>query len=232
MSAARVAILLGVAAAIAAFFLLGLDDHVSIAAIKRERMDLVAAWQGRPVATAAAFVALNVAALALSLPGAVLGFGLAAGAIFGPLWGTAIALGAVVAGDSLAFLLARYVLRETVERRLGRHAARANAGLARDGAFYLLALRLMAVVPYFIVNLTMGLTRMPLRVFAPVSFVGLLPITFLYVQAGDQLSAIETPGDIYSPRLIVTFALLALVPLVARSLLRRWQEKSGSGAAI
>ena len=224
MSWPRAAILLAVAGGIAAVFLLGLNEHLSLAAIKRERLELIALWQREPVAFAAAFAALNIAALALSLPGAVLSFGLAAGAIFGPWWGTAIALCAVVAGDSLAFLLARYVIRDWVERRFARHAARANAGLRRDGAFYLLALRLMTIVPYFVVNLTMGLTRMPLRLFAPVSFAGLLPVTFLYVQAGTQLARIEQARDIYSPRLLVIFALLAVLPLAARYALRRWQD--------
>ena len=223
MSRAQAAILLAVAGGIAAVFLFGLDDHLSLSAIKRERLALIALWQREPLAFAAAFAALNVAALALSLPGAVLSFGLAAGAIFGPWWGTAIALGAVVAGDSLAFLLARYVIRDWVERRFARQAAHANAGIARDGAFYLLALRLMTLVPYFLVNLTMALTRMPLRVFAPVSFAGLLPVTFLYVQAGTQLAGIDRPSDFYSPRLLATFALLALLPLAARFALRRWR---------
>ena len=225
MSCSRAAIGLAVAGGIAAVFIFGLDDYLDLAAIERERLGLVALWQREPIAVGAAFVALNAAALALSLPGAVLSFALAAGAIFGPWWGTAIALGAVVAGDSLAFLLARYVIRDWVERRFSRQAQRANAGVARDGAFYLLALRLMTVMPYFVVNLTMGLTRMPLRVFAPVSFAGLLPVTFLYVLAGTQLGAIEHASDIYSPRLLATFALLALLPLATLYALRRWQSR-------
>ena len=225
MKWSRAAVIVAVAGTIVAVFWLGLDEYFSLAAIKRERLGLVALWHHAPVATAAVFAALNVAALALSLPGAVLGFGLAAGAIFGPWWGTAIALGAIVLGDSLAFLIARYALRDWVERRFARQAQRAAAGVARDGAFYLLALRLMTIMPYFLVNLTMGLTRMPLRVFAPVSLAGLLPVTFLYVQAGDQLSTLEQAGDIYSPRLLATFALLALLPLAARFALRRWEAR-------
>lgn len=221
----RAAVVVAVAGSIAAVFWLGLDEYFSLAVIKQERLGLVAQWQRAPVATAAGFIALNVAALALSLPGAVLGFGLAAGAIFGRWWGTGIALGAVVLGDSLAFVIARYVLRDWVEQRFARHAARANAGLARDGAFYLLALRLMAVMPYFLVNWTMALTRMPLRLFALVSLAGLLPVTFLYVQAGDRLSALERASDVYSPRLLAIFALLALLPLAARYALRRGQAR-------
>jgi uncharacterized membrane protein YdjX (TVP38/TMEM64 family) len=219
----RVAILLALAGSIAAFFILGLDDYLDLSAIKRQRIDLIALWQRSPVATAAVFAALNIAALGLSLPGAVLSFALAAGAIFGPWWGAAIALAAVVAGDSLAFLMARFVIRDWVERRFPRQTRRANAGVERDGAFYLLSLRLLAVMPYFLVNWTMGLTRMKLRLFAPVSFAGLLPVTFLYVQAGSQLGRLEQASDIYSPAMLATFALLALLPLAARFALRRWQ---------
>lgn len=221
MSRQRAALLVLFGAALAAAFWFGLDDYLNLEAVKRERAALVVLWHREPKAFAAAFVALNVAALALSLPGAVLSFGLAAGAIFGPVRGTALALAAVVMGDSLAFLIARYVVRDWLEQRFARHVKRANAGIARDGAVYLLALRLMAVVPYFVVNLTMGLTRLRLRIFAPVSLAGLIPVIFLYVQAGTELARIERLSDIYSPALLVTLALLGLLPLAARLMLRR-----------
>lgn len=227
MSPSRAGLLLLAAAAIAAFFVLGLDEYLDLDAIKRERMRLVGLWHDAPALTAAIFIALHATALALSLPGAVLSFTLAAGAIFGPWWGTAIALTSIILGDSLAFLGARFLFRDWVERTFSRQAERANRGFARDGAFYLLALRLMAVVPYFVVNLTMGLTRMKLRLFAPVSFVGLLPATFLYVQAGSQLSTLQRASDIYSPGLLITFGLLGVLPLAARLTFRRWRSRSG-----
>lgn len=228
----RPALLLAVAAGILAFFLLGFDRYLDIAAIRQERLDLVAAWQRSPLATAGVFILLSAAALALSIPGAVLSFSLAAGAIFGLWYGTAIALTALVAGDSLAFLGARFLFRDWVERHLSSHAVRARRGFERDGAYYLLALRLMAVVPYFLVNLTMGLTRMKLRVFAPVSFLGLLPVTFVYVWAGTQIGTIERASDIYSPRLLITFVALGLLPLAARVGWRRWQERLESDEPI
>lgn len=220
----RLLVLAVIMAAIAAVFALGLDDHFRLSAIKQDRQALTAMWEREPIAFAAGFVLLNIVALALSLPGAVLGFGLAAGAIFGPWWGTLLALGAVVAGDSIAFLIARYLIRDWVEHRFAKQAARANAGINREGPFYLFALRLMAVVPYFVVNLTMGLTRLPLRLFAPVSLAGLLPVTFLYVQAGTQLARIDGVSDIYSPRLLVTLGLLGVLPLATRFALRQWRK--------
>lgn len=220
----RLLVLAIIVAAIAAVFAFGLNDHFKLAAIKHDRQALIALWEREPFVFAVSFVLLNVAALALSLPGAVLGFGLAAGAIFGPWWGTALALGAVVAGDSLAFLIARYVIRDWVEHRFAKQAERANAGINREGPFYLFALRLMAVVPYFVVNLTMGLTRLPLRLFAPVSLAGLLPVTFLYVQAGTQLARINGVSDIYSARLLVTLGLLGVLPLAMRFAFRQWRK--------
>lgn len=205
---------------------LGVQDYLRLDAVKREAGSLTRVWERSPLLFASAFVLLNIAALILLLPGAVLGFSLAAGAIFGPWWGTAIAVTAVVAGDSLSFLLARYVVRDWVEAKLGRQAERANEGVKRDGAFYLLALRLMAVVPYPVVNLTMGLTRLPLRLFAPVSLAGLLPIIFLYVQAGTQLPKIEGISDIYTPRMLVTLGLIGILPLAMRYALRGWSKRS------
>lgn len=228
MTRGRVVVLILIAAAIALTFLTGLDDQLDLDALRARRDTLVAAWQRDPLLVAGAFAALNILVLALSIPGVVIGFSLAAGAIFGPAWGTAIALGAVVIGDSLAFLLARYVFRDAVERRFAAAAARTNRGVRRDGAFYLLALRLLAIVPYFMVNLTMGLTRMPLRVFAPVSFLGLLPVTFLYVQAGTRLAEIERPSDVYSPGLLASLAALALFPLAVRLALRRWRTANAT----
>ncbi len=163
---------------------------------------------------------VQVTALALSLPGAVLPLALAGGAIFGPFWGTAIVLAAITIGDSLGFLIARYLARDWVQRAFGKHLPVIERGIAKEGAFFLLALRLMAVIPYFLVNLTFGLTRMPLKTFAPVSLLGLLPSTILYVNAGTELSRITKASDIYSPRLITAFVLLGLLPIAMRFLLR------------
>jgi uncharacterized membrane protein YdjX (TVP38/TMEM64 family) len=222
----RALILLILVLCVGAFFALGGHNHVRLQAIKHDAGALIQMWQRDPLPFAMGFVLLNIAGLALSLPGMVLGFGLAAGAIFGPWWGTLLALIAVVSGDSLAFLLARYVIRDWVETHFAHQAERANAGIRRDGAFYLLALRLMAVVPYFVVNLTMGITRLPLRQFAPVSLLGLIPVTFLYVQAGTQLARIDAVSDIYSPRLLVTLGLLGVLPLLMRFAFRRWRQRA------
>ena len=212
----RGAILLAVLGTAAAFFSLGLQDYLSLAFVKEQQGDLIALFDRRPVLVIGSFMAIHVTALALSLPGAVLSMALAGGAIFGPVWGTVIVLSSLTIGDSLGFLIARHLLRDAVQSRFGAHLAVVNAGFERDGPFYLLAMRLMAMMPYFVVNVTVALTPMRLRLFAPVSLIGLLPATALYVNAGTELSLIDEPSDVLSPRLIAAFAALALLPFVTR----------------
>lgn len=225
MTLERALLLLAVIAAISLFYLFGLHRYLTLDAIKAQRDDIAALYAARPALVIAAFMAIHIAALALSLPGAVLAPTLAAGAIFGPVWGVIFALGAIVAGDSLGFLIARYLLRDWVEARFATQAAAIARGVDAEGAFYLLALRLMAIVPFFVVNLTMGLTRMKLGVFAPVSLIGLIPATILYAYAGTTLAAIDSPSDIYSPRLIAAFILLGLLPIAARRVFARVLRK-------
>lgn len=141
---------------------------------------------------------------------------LAGGALFGVGWGTLIVLSAMTIGDSLGFLAARYIVGDWVRTHVHGVLANIEDEVERNGAYYLLSLRLMAAIPYFVINLAFGLTAMRLRVFAPVSFLGLAPATMLYVNAGTALSRIERPRDALSPGLLVTLCLLALVPLAAR----------------
>ena len=217
----KLMILCGLVLAAILFFALDLHDYLSLDTVKARHAELVDLYERRPLIVVGGFMLILVTALTLSIPGSVLSMSLAAGAIFGPWWGTLIVLAALTIGDSLGFLVARYLLRDWVQRRFGRQLAGIERGIDRDGAFYLLSLRLMAVIPFFVVNLTLGLTRMPLKLFAPVSFVGLAPATMLYVRAGTELARIEAPSDIFSPRLIGAFLLLALLPIAARYLFRR-----------
>jgi uncharacterized membrane protein YdjX (TVP38/TMEM64 family) len=145
---------------------------------------------------------------------------LAGGAIFGPVAGTLIVLTSLTVGDSLGFLAARFLIGDWVRQRLSKHLDRVQQEVDSNGAFYLLSLRLTAAVPYFVVNLAFGVSRMPLRVFAPVSFVGLAPATAIYVSTGTELARIETASDVLSPRLLILFTLLAVAPIAARFALR------------
>ena len=175
------------------------------------RRDALEAWRAaHPWTAAGAFFALYVAVTALSLPGAAL-LTLAGGALFGLVTGTALASFAASIGATLAFLSARFVLRDAVQSRFGDRLEPINEGIRREGAFYLFALRLVPLFPFFLINLLMGLTAIPARTFYWVSQVGMLPGTMLYVYAGTQLGQFRISGG-----LIAAFALLGVFPLLAR----------------
>ena len=191
----------------------------------RDHLGAVGAFQQqRPVLVAALFALAYVAAAALSLPIA-LWLTLASGALFGFWTGLLIASFASTAGATLAFLAARYLLRDWVRARLGARAERIEAGLARDGAFYLFSLRLIPVAPFFAVNLLMGLTPIRAWTFYWVSQLGMLPATALYVNAGTQLAALDSLSGILSPPLLASFALLAVFPWLARAGLGLWKRR-------
>jgi len=168
-----------------------------------------------PLPVASAFFAFYVLVTALSLPGAAV-MTLVAGALFGLLWGMVIVSFASSIGALLAFLVSRYLLRDWVQGRFGERLKAVNAGIARDGAFYLFTLRLVPIFPFFVINLLLGLTPMPARTFYWVSQVGMLAGTLVYVNAGTQLGQLEGLSGILSPQLLLSFVLLGSFPLLAR----------------
>jgi pyruvate/2-oxoglutarate dehydrogenase complex dihydrolipoamide dehydrogenase (E3) component/uncharacterized membrane protein YdjX (TVP38/TMEM64 family) len=184
--------------------------------LKASRDALQARVQAQPLATAAGFFAVYVAATALSIPGAVI-LTLAAGAMFGLGWGLLLVSFASSLGALLAFLVARHLLRDTLQARFGRALAPIDDGVRRDGTFYLLTLRLVPVFPFWLINLLMGLTPMGAGRFYVVSQLGMLAGTAVYVNAGTQLAAIGSPADILSPGLLGSFVLLGLFPLIAKA---------------
>jgi pyruvate/2-oxoglutarate dehydrogenase complex dihydrolipoamide dehydrogenase (E3) component/uncharacterized membrane protein YdjX (TVP38/TMEM64 family) len=222
--AGKILLLALIAAAMAAFFLLDLGRFLTLAELKARQADLAAFVDARPLAAVAAFFLLYVAVTALSLPGAAI-LTLAAGAIFGLWEGTLIASFASTLGASLAFLSSRYLLRDWVKGRFGARVAAIDGGVEKDGAFYLLTLRLIPVFPFFLINLAMGLTAMRLIPYALVSQVGMLPGTLVYVNAGTQLARVESTSDILSPALLGSFLLLGLFPLLAKWGVGWWRKR-------
>ncbi|HQN11614.1 MAG TPA: FAD-dependent oxidoreductase [Quisquiliibacterium sp.] len=184
--------------------------------LKASRDALVGAYQARPVTTLLIYFGVYVLATALSIPGALI-LTLAGGAMFGLAVGLVVVSFASSLGALLAFLAARYLLRDTVQSRFGRSLAPINEGVRRDGTFYLLTLRLVPVFPFWLINLLMGLTPIGAARFYLVSQIGMLAGTAVYVNAGTQLAAIRTPGDILSAGLLGSFVLLGLFPLVAKA---------------
>jgi len=193
-----------------------LGSLLTLDQLKASRDALQARVQAQPVLTAALFFALYVAAAALSIPGAVI-LTLAAGALFGLGWGLLLVSFASSLGALLAFLAARYLLRDAIQARFGKALAPINEGVRKDGTLYLLTLRLVPVFPFWLINLLMGLTPMGAARFYGVSQLGMLVGTGVYVNAGTQLAAIRSPGDILSPGLLGSFVLLGLFPLLAKA---------------
>ncbi|HET7548242.1 MAG TPA: TVP38/TMEM64 family protein, partial [Usitatibacter sp.] len=210
MSRGRVAVFALVAAGIAAFFIFRLDRFVSLDYFQSRRAAIEAYVAAHPLAAAATYFAIYVAVTGLSLPGAAI-LTLAGGAVFGLLWGTVIVSFASSIGATLAFLASRFVLRDWVQARFGDKLKALNEGVAREGAFYLFALRLVPVFPFFVINLAMGLTPIRARTFYWVSQLGMLAGTIVYVYAGTQLGQFRI-----SAGLIAAFVILGLFPLAAK----------------
>ncbi|HEY0116461.1 MAG TPA: VTT domain-containing protein [Allosphingosinicella sp.] len=210
----RTLILTMAAAAAAAILLLLLSDLVTLEQLKARREELLAIIAAHPFAFTAAFI-LAFALAASFAPGAAV-LKVAAGALFGLWGGFAISLVATLLAATIGFVAARYALRHWVERRFHNRVEIINRGVVREGVVFLLALRLNPLIPFFLINFGMGLTRMRLWVFAATSFFGLIPASFVYANAGTELARIEAPSDILTVRLIGSLILLSLMPLAGR----------------
>lgn len=211
----KILIVAALAALIAAYFIFDLGQYLTLEAIKQ----LVADWQDfyaeNQLLVLAVFFAIYVAVTAASLPGALV-MTLAAGAMFGLVTGTILVSFASTIGATLAFLASRYVLRDTIEARFGDRLKGINAGLERDGAFYLFTLRMIPAIPFFVVNLVMGVTRIKMLTYVLVSQIGMLLGTIVFVNLGTRLAEIESTSGLLSPALIGSFILLAIVPWIAK----------------
>jgi uncharacterized membrane protein YdjX (TVP38/TMEM64 family) len=212
--ATLVLVLLG---AIVAYFVFDLGQILSLENFKASQADIVAAKDANPVLYISGFFLLYVAVTGLSIPGAAI-MTLIAGALFGVLIGTIIVSFASTMGATLAFLSARFVLRDWVQGKFGERLRAIDEGLEKDGAFYLFTLRLIPVFPFFVINLLMGLTRIKTRTFFWVSQLGMLPATIVFVNAGTQMSRIESTAGLLSPALIASFVALALFPWAAKAI--------------
>jgi pyruvate/2-oxoglutarate dehydrogenase complex dihydrolipoamide dehydrogenase (E3) component/uncharacterized membrane protein YdjX (TVP38/TMEM64 family) len=212
-------LLIALAGAVALFFALDVGRFLSLAYIKQRQADFAALYAANPAAVIAAYFLTYVAVTALSLPGAAI-MTLLGGAVFGLATGTVVVSFASSIGATLAFLASRHVLRDSVQARFGARLEDVNRGIEKDGPFYLFTLRLVPAIPFFVINLVMGLTPMRTAVFYVVSQVGMLAGTLVYVNAGTQLARIDSLRGILSPSLLLSFVLLGVFPLLARKLVQ------------
>jgi pyruvate/2-oxoglutarate dehydrogenase complex dihydrolipoamide dehydrogenase (E3) component/uncharacterized membrane protein YdjX (TVP38/TMEM64 family) len=214
------------------FFAFDLGQYLNLATIKSRQADLET-WRARqPLLAGVLFFVGYIAVTALSLPGATI-MTLAAGAIFGLGWGMLIASFASSIGATLAFLASRWLLGDWVQSRFGERLAALNAGIAKEGGFYLFTLRLVPVLPFFVINLAMGLTPIKPLTFYWVSQLGMLAGTLVYVNAGTQLARINSLSGIVSPGLLGSLVLLGIFPLIAKKIIdmlaarkiyKRWKK--------
>jgi len=205
------------AALVAAFFIFDLGRFLSLDYLKSQQAALDGLYASRPFTVIASFFVIYVAATSLSLPGAAI-LTLAAGAIFGLFTGTLIASFASSIGATIAFLVSRFLLRDSLEAKFGDKLKTFNDNIDRDGAFYLFTVRLVPVFPFFLVNLVMGLTKIKTGVFYLVSQIGMLAGTLVFVNAGTQLAKIDSLSGILSPKLLFSFVLLGIFPLIAKKI--------------
>lgn len=210
----------------AAFFYFELYRYISLQSLKTYQGFLTVVYHDYPFMSITVYMTAFIVMAAVSIPGCAVMM-LAGGAVFGLSRGIIAASFALAIGGTFAFLAARFFFRGYVQRHFAVWLHMVNKEIERDGAFYLLSLRLMPAFPYFLLNLLMALTPIKTRVFYFATQIGMLPVTIVYVNAGTQLASIESAEDIFSPALIGSFALLAVFPWIARGLvaLIRKREK-------
>jgi len=218
MKSKKTLVLLVLLILIAIFFVFDLGRFFSLAFIKEQQGNFSAVYEQRPALVTAAFFAVYVLITALSLPGAAI-MTLAGGASFGLVWGTVVVSFASTIGATLAMLAARYLLRDSIEGRFGKKLDEVNKGIEKEGGFYLFTLRLVPLIPFFALNLLMGLTKMKTWTYFWVSQLGMFAGTVAYVNAGTEIAKITSLRSILSPGLLGSFVLLGLLPLVIKKML-------------
>ncbi|MDX8378615.1 MAG: FAD-dependent oxidoreductase [Gallionella sp.] len=202
---------------IGGFFVFDLEHYLMLASLKQSLGDFAALKAQSPAKVAVISFVLYIIAAALSLPGALI-MTLAMGALFGLGMGTLLVSFASSIGATLAFLASRFLLRDVVQDRFGDKLKAINAGVARDGVLYLFSLRMVPIVPFFLINLLMGLTPMRTSTFYWVSQLGMLAGTLVFVNAGTQLAKLHSLSGILSPGLFFSFLLLGVFPMIAKKL--------------
>lgn len=224
MNRTRLLLALVMGSLIGTFFALDLGRYLTLDALQAQQA-AVAQWvDSHFVSASLLFVLIYVLSTALSLPGASL-LTLGGSAVFGVGWGLLLVSFASTLGATLAFLSARFLLRDWVTARFGDKLATFQSGMAKEGTFYLLSLRLIPIFPFFLVNLLMGLTPIRVSTYYWVSQLGMLPGTFVYVLAGSELGQLTSTGNILSPGLMVALTLLGLMPWLVKKLTAKLAQR-------
>jgi uncharacterized membrane protein YdjX (TVP38/TMEM64 family) len=215
---------------VALFFAFDLQQYLTLEYLKSSKALFISYYEQNPMLVLGSYFLSYVVMTAFSLPGAVW-MTLGGGAFFGLLTGTFVVSFASTIGATLAMLISRFLLRDWVHGRFKQQMKTINSGVQKDGGFYLFTLRLLPVVPFFVINMVMGLTPLRTSTFYWVSQLGMLPGTLVYINAGSELAKIEALGDILSPTLIGSFVLLGIFPLLVKKFISIIEAKRGAANA-
>lgn len=227
----RVGVGAGILCAVVLFRILNLGDYLSLDYIKASEGRLRILYEENRILVIAAYIFIYVISTSLSLPGATV-LTLAGGALFGFGAGVLIVSFASTMGATLACIVSRFLLRDWVQGKFGDRLRTVNEGLAREGAFYFFTMRLIPLLPFWVINLVMGVTKIPLWTFYWVSQLGMLPGTAVYVNAGKELVKIESLSSILSPSLIFSFAAIGLFPVAVRKLVKLYRTRMGKARVV
>ena len=212
----KIGLLILIMLTIIAFFFYDIQQYATLDYIKAKQQNIFEYYKQNVFFVLVLFIFLYVLVTALSLPVATF-LTLLGGALFGFSTGLIIVSFASSIGATLAFLMARFLAQNYVQKYYKKQLSKINKKFKSEGAFYLFALRLVPVFPFFIINVVMGLMTIKTWTFYWVSQLGMLPGTIVYVYAGTQLAQIETFSDITTPSMLIAFALLGLFPLIAKN---------------
>lgn len=202
------------------------QEWLSVEWLTTHRDDLIAFCNANLALMIAAYAGVFILCAALSVPGAAATLTLAGGMVFGLALGVAVTAVAATIGATGSFLIARHLLHDWMHARFTRAFAIIDAGIARDGAFYLFMMRLVIVFPFFVVNPVMGLTDMRLRTFMLASLLGMIANTFVWVNAGTMLAKMDSLDDVLSLETALALALIGILPLLLRHAWRRWVRRN------
>src|SRR4030042_4056198 len=225
----KIVILVIVVSLIAAFKVFDLGQYLTLSFLKESLDKFKDLYEKHRVLVIAGYFIIYVLTTSLSLPGAS-PLGMAGGALFGFWVATLVVSFASTIGATLACFVSRYLLRDWIQRKFSDRIAKVNEGIEKEGAFYLFTLRLIPLFPFWMINLVMGLTKMPLSRFYWVSQAALLPGTMVYVNAGKELAKIESVKGIFSPSLIISFALIGIFPLAVKKLVAFYKKRKEKNA--
>jgi uncharacterized membrane protein YdjX (TVP38/TMEM64 family) len=230
-SGKKIAIIAGILMLVALFQIFDLGQYFSLEYLKSSRESLLVLYAENTLLVIGAYFVIYVLITALSLPGAVV-MTLAGGAIFGLVTGTIIVSFASTIGASLACLVSRFLLQDWVQSRYGDKLSSINEGIEKEGAFYLFTMRLIPAFPFFLINLALGLSKLPVRTFYWVSQLGMFPGTIVFVNAGKELGKLDSLSGILSPSLLLSFALLGILPLALKKALSFYKSKQQRNETI